>query len=284
MRVPNGQKQQEDMMEMRNKKNSRRFALCLVSLVIAVGIVSIRSSWNQDGESGLSQLERGSRSLDKNDHEAELPRGIDELQKRAKEQWRAKISNLQLSPATKGEGELTAGEITRAKRVFLELFEARGTIATQNIRESILEDATRDPSLTMAATKTLVSPDFARSAFGDKQAVARHYSVHVLEYLARNQKMEPLMETTRLVVDELGNQSEISPGRIEDVRSLVEVAAELAPEGEAGTALLDEIGYDESQPESLKRGIRLGVFLGFSKGADFLSAKTSVESLFKGRM
>lgn len=270
-----------------NLKNNNNKALLFAVPLIAVCVALLPKRSEPVRHSKIETALRGEFSL--GEQETSENRGshlqrMNSLERRAKQAWKHRLEADRLSEAWNGTQFLDGLPVAKAKSLFEGLFAARGNIASDRIRRKLLQQAVRDPQLSEIAQKTLLSREFAQTAFGEEQGKARLYSIHLLSHLAKNGDADPLLRTTKRLVQRIERTSNSDTGRAEDVRALVESVSAITKPDELGPDFFEKIGYHSDQTEELKQHLRESVLFGQIQSVGLLEAQRITEKLFKGNL
>jgi cytochrome P450 len=195
-----------------------------------------------------------------------------------------RFASMAPAPARSGVGKFSAETIQSTEDAFRRMVAVRGLITQDKERGALAQQvlaAESDGAELMRAI--LLDPAFASSAFGEFQAEARFYAITVLDEIARQGKLDFVVDVASDLAKQLAATSgEINGGRAEDLRGLATVIGQsLGSRGlqDSHSPVLARLGFGSDLAKPVRQLYVEGMFYGVWKAESIEQAMAAVKTL-----
>ncbi|KZN49712.1 hypothetical protein [Pseudoalteromonas luteoviolacea] len=155
------------------------------------------------------------------------------------------------------------GEVSTKERMLVSFNRMQASVGKFNSSGFVkaeIQALLNDPAVIELAKNTLVDLEGAMAEFGDDQALARVYSIKILDELAKQGETSPLYETTAQLAEKLNEQANqdvaFSKRQDLDLEELVFASLNSFEESqilENPQIVMDELGYSDAQHEKIRK-------------------------------
>lgn len=149
------------------------------------------------------------------------------------------------------DAHVHAARILVAKKTFERMFEVREHFNKEVLRDELLKELVSDPKYVEIMQETLKDPVQAKEFFGEKQALARVYSISGLALAAQLGNEKPLFDTSKHLMHSLNLQlaahAPENKGVTADARDLLEAYVQTQPVKHLvanASQILSDLGYN----------------------------------------